>query len=632
MKTAVTQSFSKRLSLYISLLAGVLFAVLIVLGKYIGDKWERQDAVMHAQEQVLDVNQEINYTLAAIETSLMNMQWAVELFKNQPDSMRAITHRLIETNSYIQNAVIAFEPNFYPQKGRYFAVCSFRDGGEVRDKPLGGANYDYFHLPWYQEPLKRNDDVWIGPYLDTDSKDDMLTSYSLPLRDSSGHIYAVFSADVSLQWLTQLVNNVKLYDHAYCMVLGPAGEFIVHPDSSQVFHETFFTAPHIVDNAEMQAVGREMIAQHSGYSLLHYQGEDCFVFYDPIPASGWSTAIVCPKDAAMHHSTTIALWLVLALLLGLVTLVTLCYWLLRRLTRPLVAFSQAAQQIASGDFNTPLPVIQSNDEMKTLHDSFDHMQHSLVSYIEDLKDATIKQERMQGELRVAHDIQMGMVPKAFPQRADVDIYAAMTPAREVGGDLYDFLIHDEKLFFIIGDVAGNGVPAALVMTVVKTLFHTLADKIDDVALIVTDLNHALMQDHTDMFVTLLVGIVDLQSGQVSYCNAGHCPPLVIGDGAAIWLPVVPNLPIGIVADYAYQAQTATLSLHSTLLLYTDGITEAQNQRGEFYGEQRLIDTAAQLADDKSARQIVDAVTASAQCFMQGSAQQHDDLTLLAIKR
>ena len=156
---------------------------------------------------------------------------------------------------------------------------------------------------------------------------------------------------------------------------------------------------------------------------------------------------------------------------GLVSLFVFCTWAIYQMARPLRQFSESAVSIAEGNLDTPLPEIHSEDELLQLRKAFGYMQTSLKQYIEDLKVTTAGKERLQSELVIAHDIQMGMIPTIFPERDDLDLFATMTPAKEVGGDLYDFIIEGDELFFIIGDVAGKGVPASLYMAVTRTLFR-----------------------------------------------------------------------------------------------------------------------------------------------------------------
>ena len=201
-------------------------------------------------------------------------------------------------------------------------------------------------------------------------------------------------------------------------------------------------------------------------------------------------------------------WTALAVLL---VMALLCYVIIYRLTAPLVQFAQSANDIAHGNFSVKLPRIKSRNEMRMLRDSFDYMQRSLIKYTEELKATVANKERIESELRIARGIQMGMIPKMvppFPEREDIDLYAMLVPAKEVGGDLYDFFIEDEKLYFIVGDVSGKGIPASLVMAVTCRLFRTVASHVTDPSEIVSSLNNALSESNeSNMFCTFFLGIL-----------------------------------------------------------------------------------------------------------------------------
>ena len=248
--------------------------------------------------------------------------------------------------------------------------------------------------------------------------------------------------------------------------------------------------------------------------------------------------------------------------------------------------------------------------------------------LENQKNAEQK-ERMLSELRIGHDIQMSMVPQsfpAFPDRKDLDFAAAMIPAKEVGGDLYDYYIRDEKLFFCIGDVSGKGVPASLVMSVTCTLFRAISSHHASPARIVTSMNNSISRNNkNDMFVTFFLGVLDLASGRLSYCNAGHNPPILLS-GTIRPLNTVPNLPLGVVSGIEFKEQEVTLHPDDAMFLFTDGVTEAENAEAQQFGDDRMEQV---LHTRRPAAQHLEAMQAAVKDFV-GDAPQSDDLTMLFI--
>jgi len=248
-----------------------------------------------------------------------------------------------------------------------------------------------------------------------------------------------------------------------------------------------------------------------------------------------------------------------------------------------------------------------------------------------LEETTAVKERMESELRIARNIQMSMVPSVFPDIKRLDMYASMTPAKEVGGDLYNYLLQDDKLYFCVGDVSGKGVPASLFMAQATRLFLTLAKQAMSPAEICTRMNDALSgsDNETNMFVTFWLGLVDLNTGHLSYCNAGHNPP-VIGCGAdgVEFLGMLPNTPIGILPGMEYQGEEMETIKGRPLFIYTDGLNEAENKEAELFGDDRLLDI---LRDTpfSSAQQIIEMLSNEVEAHRQG-AEPNDDLTMMCL--
>ncbi len=248
-----------------------------------------------------------------------------------------------------------------------------------------------------------------------------------------------------------------------------------------------------------------------------------------------------------------------------------------------------------------------------------------------LEEVTTQKERIESELRIARDIQMSMVPTVFPEHDAFDVFASMTPAKEVGGDLYDFFVHNDRLFFCIGDVSGKGVPAALLMTETKSLFRAYASDGSMPDHIVSQINNNLsLNNGSQMFVTLFVGILDLTSGLLRYCNAGHEDPVIVKEDAH-FLPVNRIIPIGVIANTPYQMQEVVIEPHTTIFFYTDGLTEALNAEEKMFGEERILNemNLAIQARELSPRPLIERMTGAVHNFV-GNTEQSDDLTMLAI--
>jgi sigma-B regulation protein RsbU (phosphoserine phosphatase) len=322
-------------------------------------------------------------------------------------------------------------------------------------------------------------------------------------------------------------------------------------------------------------------------------------------------------------------------IVGLTSLFVFCTWAIYQMVRPLRQFTESAISIAEGNLDAPLPAIHSEDELLQLRNSFVYMQRTLKQHINELQTTTASKERLQSELKIAHDIQMGMIPTTFPQRQDLDLFASMTPAKEVGGDLYDFIIEGNQLFFIIGDVAGKGVPASLYMAVTRTLFRNLAGNYQSAANIVREMNHAIASTNDSyIFVTVFVGVLDMTTHYLTFCNAAHNAPVFItAEGECSLLEVETNLPIGVEDRYNYDEQRMDFPPGSALLLYTDGLTEAMyfsnDGSRKLFGEDRVLHDV-QKNSKASAPEVIDFLKQHVSVFADGT-EQSDDLTMLFLR-
>lgn len=253
--------------------------------------------------------------------------------------------------------------------------------------------------------------------------------------------------------------------------------------------------------------------------------------------------------------------------------------------------------------------------------------------VHSIRKKALKAKRLAGELSIAHDIQMELLPKVFspfPGHPSLELYAKQRPAREVGGDFYDFFISGDKLVFTVGDVSGKGIPAAIVMAVTKSLFRAFASSNPEPSDIARRLNASLTDNNeANMFVTMFIGMLDLNTRMLSWCNAGHNPPLTISsDAAPEYMHPRVALPVGVMPGAEYVTESKFLSPGEKLLVYTDGLTEAENSVHEFFGEERLRVLSASL-HSLPPKAMLDSIDSSLAKFV-GGAKQSDDLTMLAI--
>ena len=589
-------------------------------------------------------NEKINNIFSAVEVALSNNVTEVEeTMGNDKRAYYAPTH-LLQLNPNIMGAAVAYNPNYEPKKGQPFAPYVYRDSTGLKTKQLNTKEYDYLHKEWYTQPLATDSGHWSEPYIDIGGGEVLMSTYSMPLINSNNQIYAIQTADLSLDWIADLkfkVDSIINQDyyfgtddngHASCFIVTKQGAFIAHPNNELQIDATIQDFLRRQIGQDKQKIVNNILSEADGMSAFkNKKGERFIIFHSPIKRTGWRMGIIVPGKDIFSIVNIFIKVLMAIMLLGLVFMGLVCRSAIHRLTKPITLFADSAEEIAKGNFDAELPVIKSKDELRRLHDSFSTMQHSLVNQIEQSRIVNEEKGRMDSELQIARDIQMSMLPDSnapFPDRTDIDVYAQLTPAKEVGGDLYDFYIRDEKLFFCIGDVSGKGVPAAMLMAVTRSLFRTLSAHEAQPNRILSAINNSLTEaSRTSMFVTMFVGVLDLPTGRLRYSNAGHDTPLLLANGDVSMLACDPNVPIAVVENWKFTTQEIVITPQTTLFLYTDGLTEAEDIRHNQFQEDRIISTAQKAGNQPQT--LVKQMEKAIHQFV-GRAEQNDDQTMLAI--
>ena len=654
-KSPYPQSFSKRLTWRIILTMLVvmgLFSVPVFFGGY-----SSVDVGLRlvANRYLSAKNEMVSGLLSDVRVAAVNTLPQIEESLDNPEKLSAIVERMVRLNPRIHSCGISFVADYYPQRGRWYCPYAYRTRSDsIVTLTVGDAQHDYLSDEWFTEAVAAVEGYWGKPFFDTNDADTPMVPWLMPVRDRHGTTVAVLGVDMSLDWLSEKVEgNMFKQDtipdeewdpehQNYLFIVDGDGRYIVHPDRRRVISQNFRTVVEATPDTVDNYLCRQMLAGEDGHydnddedEKLIIDGEEVFVSYVPINDINWSLAWVVPQIYIDFLGNIVGGIFIFFIVMGLLVTFLVTRRFIKRATKPIRQLATSANEVAKGHFDTQLPDIKRKDEIRLLRDSFEGMQHSLAAYIDELKSTTASKAAIENELRIAHNIQMSMLPKTFPpfpNRHDIDVYGTLTPAREVGGDLFDFFIRDDQLFFCVGDVSGKGVPASLVMAVARSLFRNVSAHEPLPHHIVMALNGALSENNdTNMFVTLFAGVLHLATGHLTYCNAGHDAPLVIGRQVD-WLPCDPNLPIGVMPGWQFSLQETTLPPHSTLFVFTDGLNEAEDVTHAQFGDERILRLARLLqANDVHAPQAIIRQMTQAVCDFVGDAEQSDDLTMLAIQ-
>ena len=634
----IRRKLSVRVSLWVVFFAAIIFNVALGFLFYQSREAVRQEAISRATTILDKTSLRVEGILNRVEVASNMTKWLVMRHPNKADSMFVYSRGMLQNNPDFYNCSIAFEPYYFKDKGRYFSAYTKHIGDSLRTIQGGSDHYQYFFADWYLMSQLLGKPCWTEPYMDLDvatNTSEMVTSYCQTIKNKQGQVIGVINTSLSITWLSQTISEVKPYPNSYSIMIGRGGTYFVHPDTTKITRQTIFTQTLEQPDTALTALGYAMQRGEEGMKHMNIDGKDSYVFYKPLGHTGCSMAIVCPESDIFGGFDRLRNSVRAIVLVGLLLMLYLFIRIITRELQPLRRLAHEAETIASGQFDAELPDFQRVDEIGQLSHSFGNMQQSLVKYIDELKNTTAQKASIESDLRIASGIQMGMLPEKFPtrdDRDDVQLYASLTPAKEVGGDLFDFYFRDEKLFFCIGDVSGKGVPASLFMAVTRSTFRTVSAHESMPDRIVTTMNKAIADmNKTHMFVTLFVGVLDLPTGRLHYCNAGHDAPLLVGAGVGE-LACDSNIPVGFMPTWKYSLQETQIFTGTTILLFTDGLTEAMNADYAQFQIERVNDVAFQALShgQQEPRQLIAQMTDAVHDFV-GDAEQSDDLTMMAIQ-
>ena len=575
--------FKRTLSaLGIILLAGLLIEI-VALVQY--------NYAHSLLEEELDNRTESEMTLKAVrvrgilrshESMTRNYLWPVRQQIHHPDKIYPIIQRIVSTNPDVMSSFVAFVPNHYPEKGRLFEPSAYRISGDSIVVRQLADPYDYTTREFYHKAVENGNASWSDPYFDEFASGEQVVTYSVPLTDENGNVVAAFGIDMATQSIVDTLNMKHEEESTFFLLLTEDGCLVAQPDSTHAKWEDVDTVVSLINDS---TVKRTRSASRHSKVITFTDGDDgskAYIYYAFMRGQPhWQVVKVCYDDEVYSKLTRMRRNFILMMLAGF----SLLGFILYRYNR--------------------------------------NLRH--------LFESNLLKEHTDSELRVAQNIQSKMLPSQVIRRPDVDVSGVQVTAHEVGGDLYDYLIRDEKLYFCIGDVSGKGVPSSLVMAVVHSYFRTFSQNMSNPGQLMRSFNEAASQDNeTNMFVTLFIGVLDLPTGRLRYCNAGHDAPLILNHGVQP-LPVNPNLPIGLFSDFTYVQQETVLPPDTMLLLYTDGLTEAADRQHRLFGLQRIIDVTQACVEQGKYEpdELMAELYAQSVRFADG-AQQSDDLTMLAI--
>ena len=516
--------------------------------------------------------------------------------------------------------------------------------------------FDPRERPWYELAVANNALSWTDVFPDAFGQG-LSIGCSAPFFDPYGNIAGVAGIGTRIDELMEIVVGASIGETGYGFVLNDTGQIIISPyitmdEQGSVIREDWLNN----ENPEIVALAGRMINGETGIERITMDGTEYFIAFSPLKILPWSFAaaievseVIAPaletgesiinmRDDALSSINLIIIMVIVAFVVILAVVVFVIGYVSQKfsntLTQPITALQEGVHRIAEGNLNYSID-IHTGDEIEDLGLSVNKMASDLKDYIDNLQKVTADRERIGAELNVATRIQASMLPcifPAFPDRSEFDIHATMIPAKEVGGDFYDFfLVNENQLAVVVADVSGKGVPSALFMVIAKTLIKNNAQNGRSPQEVFEIVNDLLCENNeAAMFVTVFMGVLDIPTGKFTYVNAGHNPPLIKRAGGDYqWLPTKPGFVIAGMEGMTYKQDEIFLNENDMIYMYTDGVTEAANTEDKLFSDPKLLEVANQHKS-LELKEFLAKIKEEIDIFAE-NAEQADDITMLVLK-
>lgn len=623
-------SLRTRIALWTGMVVLALLVLVVAASSLVARQLVLRNATNDIRNEAREAARRVDDTLRMVTVSCAGMAGTVVRADLSPEQMVSMLGSMVKATPGATGAMLALEPTRTGAVG--FARRVTADGSE---NDFVASGYDYASKPWYRRTLASPQGWWSEPYFNEAAGGVWTTTYNLPIRDDAGDARGMVSMDVLLEGMRERVGAHLDQPGFQISVVAPDGLIAIHPEAGVALHYTlddYIAQRHRSDLAEVAMAVR----QRRPIAYLHADPRTSmrwFTAVEPIGLSGHSLVLSESYSRILERLNQVLLLVVafglLAALLGSMAVRRLA----GRISRPVEDLAGSAIHLGNGEYDWPVPYRERTDEVGHLARTLDGARTSIQRQLVEIRELGAAEQKRESELSMAHDIQQSMVPP--PQRfasvggLALDAHGLLEPARAVGGDFYSYHESDGVFWFIIGDVSDKGLPAALFMArsdaILTTASHSATTPGEVLAISSRDLAEG---NDACMFVTTLVGRIDLRSGDCLLASAGHDAPLLLRADGSIERPDCGSgPPLGIEAHRDFPSWRGHLRPGDSLLAWTDGITEAFDAGDRAFGEDRL---SAAVRADYIARENCERLVAAVHAFADG-APQSDDITVLAVR-
>jgi sigma-B regulation protein RsbU (phosphoserine phosphatase) len=628
------RSLTTRLIVWTLVSVGAVYVATVVVSNGLARRMAISAAEREAVNETEAAASHVEDVLHAIEERTLALGETLSVLAPGGKDADRLLHRFVEGDADVYGGAIAWTPGARGERRALYYHRSGEGSGRLETADLASESYRYWERDWFRQALASGKPLWTEPYRDEGGGEAWMVTFAVPFG-APGAPEGVATADLRLVRLESIVNEIELGRRGFGLLVSRSGHVVAASEGERVDRaKTVLQQARPEAREWLEPISRKVQAGEPGFARVERQGEPFRLTYRPVGRAGWTLATLYPEDELLAGVSRLRVVQASLGAVGLALLTLVVVVLSRRLTRPISALAASADTIARGDLDAPLPPIGSRDEVGALARAFHHMRDSLKEYIRNLQETTAAKERLEGELRVARRIQAAMLPdpEAGGPGEGYELGATLVPARQVGGDLFDHFRDGSRVFFLAGDVSGKGVAAALFMARAKAVFEAVASRESDPGAVLDRVNRALCRENdAGMFVTAAAGVLDLASGELAFALAGHDPPVLVpASGAPRPLAAEGGRVLGLIEASDFPVNRLRLGPGDAVVVYTDGVSEAQDAAGEFFGVERIVATALSL-QHAAAPALTGGLLGAVRAFA-GEAPQSDDITILALRR
>ncbi|MEH6635836.1 MAG: SpoIIE family protein phosphatase [Halioglobus sp.] len=634
----MSRSITTRLIVLLTLCATLIIGVGMLVDYRLSRDSILERLRVESQETIGSVIIDLENLLDGVEGSTLFLARILEQRSYTQPGLEQMLKDIVENNEDIFGASIALDPA-QVDNPLGFAPYYYHKDGILTYADLADQQYNYRAQPWYADTVAAGKANWADPYFDEGGGGILMTTFAVPVyrldERNQRFLYAVVTADLALDELQHYLKRLKLGNSGYATMLSRTGIILSGRNPDNIMRHYSEAHSDELDNPAWQAMFTSALAGQNITRQLECPeiAGKCIIRMGSLKSTGWPVAVLYSEQEIL---TPLRKFQAKSAILGLATLLFMSlavYSVTRRITGPLTALALASDRMARGDLDTAMPTAKGDDEIARLLRSFTAMKTDLKSYIADLETATASRSRVEGELAAASEIQMSMLPQggeAIDLHQEYGLWAKVRPAKSVGGDLYSYYRSNNQLFIAVGDVSDKGVPAALFMAKAISLIQQMASAETEPAAAMAQLNNALEAGNDNcMFVTLFLGVLDLNNLQLRFASAGHTAPSLLRAGAVTVIDQDDGPAVGLATNLQYATNTLQLAAGDRLAIYTDGIDESFNEKAEMFGFDgfnRCLAKTAMAAIDAAGLAIFAAIDKHA-----GTTAQSDDITLMLLQ-